>query len=344
MASVIKTDNGYRAQVYVKGKRDSQCFRTKREAETWAAAKEVEFRSEVRGTVPDKSFGQLLEKYRDEVSANKRGSRWEVVRINKFLRSPLAPVRLASLDATHFARWRDESLKELAPASVRREWNLLSSVCSTAVREWRWLKSNPMSELKRPEAPPARDRRITAEEIERLLFALGYSRDVPPTTMTARVGAAFLFAIETAMRAGEIVGLKWGDVELERRFVRITEGKTRAAQREVPLSQEAVRILHQLDRNSDTVFQLKSATLDALFRKAKSKALLDDLHFHDTRHEGITRLASKLDVLPLARAIGHRDLKMLLVYYNESAEDLAKRLWKKAPETGSTGANVPQER
>ena len=51
-----------------------------------------------------------------------------------------------------------------------------------------------------------------------------------------------------------------------------------------------------------------------------------DLHFHDARHEGITRLAAVLSVLELARAVGHRDLRMLQTYYNESAEDIAKKL------------------
>lgn len=77
----------------------------------------------------------------------------------------------------------------------------------------------------------------------------------------------------------------------------------------------------------DTVFGIAStATLDALFRKAKARALIDDLHFHDTRHEAITRLAKRLDVLELARAVGHRDLRQLMTYYNETASALAKKL------------------
>lgn len=57
-----------------------------------------------------------------------------------------------------------------------------------------------------------------------------------------------------------------------------------------------------------------------------ARALIDDLHFHDTRHEGITRLSRRLPILALARAVGHRDLRMLQIYYNESGEDLAKML------------------
>lgn len=64
----------------------------------------------------------------------------------------------------------------------------------------------------------------------------------------------------------------------------------------------------------------------AMFRKVKAKAMVDNLHFHDSRHEAITSLSKKLDVLALARAVGHRDLRMLMVYYNQSAEELAKLL------------------
>ena len=188
--------------------------------------------------------------------------------------------------------------------------------------------------MRRPKSAPHRDRRISEDEIERLIYCPGYDRDQPPTTQTARTGAAFLWAIETAMRAGEICALQWEDVEIERRFVRVRRGKTEAAKRDVPLSSEAVRILVQMRPNdpncakglSQSVFGIKPALLDALFRKAKRKAGLADadLHFHDTRHEGITRLAAVLGVLELARAVGHRDLRMLQTYYNESAEDIAK--------------------
>lgn len=69
-----------------------------------------------------------------------------------------------------------------------------------------------------------------------------------------------------------------------------------------------------------------SASLDALYRKARQKAAIDDLHFHDLRHEAITNLSKRLHVLAMARAVGHRDLRMLQIYYNESASDLAEKL------------------
>ncbi len=115
------------------------------------------------------------------------------------------------------------------------------------------------------------------------------------------------------------------DVEIDRRFLRVRAGKTSAAKRDVPLSAEASRVLNQMPK-FDTVFGISAAQIDSLFRKAKCKALVDDLHFHDLRHTAITRLAKKLDVLTLARMVGHRDLRMLLIYFNLSAEDMAGML------------------
>lgn len=340
MASYRKRGGAWRAEIARQGIRKSASFDTKAEAVAWATQEEAAIGSGRAGQIPAKSFGDLLARYRDEVSPAKRGERWERLRIDRIIMArkdapadPLAAVALRDLDASHFAAWRDRRLRQVTPASVRREWNLLSAAINVAVNEWRWLPENPMKTVKRPPPGTARDRRIDEDEIARLLFALGYDDNAPPTTQTARVGAAFLFAIETAMRAGEIVALRCGDVFAEARYLTVTgqatgAGKTAAARRDVPLSTEALRILRQLDgTEGDTVFGIAStATLDALFRKAKARALIDDLHFHDTRHEAITRLAKRLDVLELARAVGHRDLRQLMTYYNETASALAKKL------------------
>jgi integrase len=72
---------------------------------------------------------------------------------------------------------------------------------------------------------------------------------------------------------------------------------------------------------------LSTSTLDALFRKAKARALVEDLHFHDTRREALTRLSKVFDVMELARVSGHRDLRVLQnVYYAPAIGDLAAKL------------------
>ncbi len=317
---------------------DSATFATRAEAVEWADQREAGIVSGAAVVARRTTFGELLTRYADEVSITKRGERWERIRIAAIVTGhpdgfpptfpdPIAAVRLSELDERHFSAWRDRRLRIVTSASVRREWSLLSNACTVAINEWRWLDKHPMARVTRPKGSEPRTRRPTDDEIERLLHCLGYARDQPPTTQTARVGAAVLFAVESAMRAGEITGLRWQDVEMGRRFCR-TQGKTPAARREVPLSTEALRILSQLAevRDGDSVFGLRGALLDALFRKARAKAGIEDLHFHDLRHEAITRLSKVLDVLPLAKAIGHRDLRMLMIYYNPTAEELAPLL------------------
>lgn len=342
MATFQKRGDAWRAIVRLKGISDSASFPKKSEAAAWAARREAEINAGARGQVPDKTFGQLLERYRDEVSIGKDGERWETLRINMLVNGsvdktsepdPLAFVRLPVLNQSHFVDWRDRRLLKVSPSSVRREWTLLSSACTTAVDEWKWLIKHPMKGVKRPKGADARDRRITDDEIERILFCAGYSRDVPPFTMTARVGSVFLFALETAMRAGEICALQWKDVQIEKRYCTaagevIGARKTRAARRDVALSSEAIRLLEQLDGEREgSVFRISSTqSLDALFRKVRDKAAVDDLHFHDTRHEAITRLSKKMDVLALARMVGHRNINELMTYYNESATDIAQLL------------------
>jgi integrase len=329
MATFRKKGNGWEAAVCRKGIRQSKTFNTKSEATFWAASIEQEILSGKRGDIPNKTFGELLQRYAEKVSPTKRGAEWEVHRINAFLRDPISTVMLCDLSANHFSDWRDRRLLSVSAGSVLREINILSHALNTAIRDWGWLKVNPLSGIRRPPEPLPRGRLITDIEIERLLLALGYDHDVRPVGVSARVGAAMLFAIETAMRAGEIACLTWDRVDIEKRTAKLIETKN-GMKRDVPLSMEAIRIINQLrnDTESDlgNIFGLTTRQIDVNFRKAKSRAMVDDLHFHDTRHLAITRLSKKLDVLSLARMVGHKDLRQLQIYFNLSAEDMAKNL------------------
>jgi integrase len=139
------------------------------------------------------------------------------------------------------------------------------------------------------------------------------------------IAVAFLFALETAMRQGEIWKLAWKDVHLDKRFVRLHETKN-GSKRDVPLSKEAVRLLNLLDNKKRTVFDSNQASSGTIFRRCLALAGIEGLTFHDTRHEALTRLARKLDVLDLARMVGHRDPRSLMIYYNATAEEIALRL------------------
>jgi len=325
MASYRKKGNGWEVSVCRKGIRRSRTFNTKSEGSFWAAEIEQELLNGITGKIPDKKFADLLIRYGKDVSPAKKGHDWEVMKLNMICRDEIGGVMLSHLKPEIFAAWRDRRLRIVSAGTVLREWNLLSHAINIAIKEWGWLKENPLKNIKRPAQPRPRDRLISDDEIERLLFALGYDYLNYPETISARIGAAMLFAIETAMRAGEIVGLTWKNVNLDKRTARLIETKN-GHKREVPLTTEAIRLLNQVKSDTESVFNLQSSQVDSLFRKAKKMAMVEDLHFHDSRAEAITRLAKKVDILTLAKISGHRDLRMLQIYYRESAEDIAKRL------------------
>ena len=176
-----------------------------------------------------------------------------------------------------------------------------------------------------PPPPAHRDRRISEDEIERLCLAADFNNQ-KPENFTQQLMIAFLLAIETAMRAGEIRGLTWDRVYLKDKYVTLDETK-KGTKRHVPLSRRAVELLELMKGvGSHQVFTVKDASFDTLWRKLRDKCEIEDLHFHDSRHEACTRLARKLEVLDLARMIGHKDLRSLMVYYNATASEIADRL------------------
>ena len=127
------------------------------------------------------------------------------------------------------------------------------------------------------------------------------------------------------MRAGEICGLVASDFVGRTAMLQKTKNGTKQG---VPLSRRAAELLRLLPKvpDEEPLFGMTARSLEALFRKAKKRAIIEDGTFHETRHLAITRLAKKMNVLNLARMVGHKDLRQLQVYYNETAENMAAKL------------------
>lgn len=314
MASIKKHGDGWRVFFFRNGIRKSKVCKTKTEAQEWAARIGVEVLSGEHGA-SEVRLHWALDRYAREVCAEHRGRDKERIRIN-YLKKQLADVRLADVTAKSLAKWRDE--RTTAPATVLRDMKLLNSFFEQCRKEWGYLAKNPLKDVARPKEPPARRRGVTQEEIDTICAGLNFGDDIPIVTKQQEIAVAFLLAIETGMRKGEMLGLTKNRIHLARRFVELEMTKN-GDRRQVPLSRRAVQLLQMLPEG---VFTVSSATCDALFRKHRPPGL----HFHDSRSEGITRLAKKLDVLDLARMIGHRDIKSLMLYYAESAESIAAKL------------------
>lgn len=321
MPTYERRGNRVRARLMRNGVRQVKTFDTLAQAKRWAA--------DETSTAPrssNRTLDEAMSRYARDVTPGKKGARWELIRIEKMRREiTFRHQRLADLTSDDFGKLRDKMLQRLAPTSVARELNILSAILETARKEWKWIPTNPMRDVKKPSAHKPRKRVLSDEEIEALLVPLGGSS--APDSESGRVALAFLFALETAMRAGEICGLDPVNVFLEERYVHLPDTKNDDP-RDVALTTEAVRILKLLPEG----FDLKPARLDYLFRRARDEAArgmpsLSTIHFHDTRRTGTSRLAKKLAPMELAKQTGHRDLKTLLsTYYSVKASDLAKKL------------------
>lgn len=319
MASFRRRGSAWRAELYKDGQRESQTFPTKQQAVQWALMREAELTGE---RLPDHSVAEALERFAREVSPKHRGERWELNQVRAMSRDKLALVRLPALRPIHIAEWRERRLATVSNGTVRREMNFLQSVFKVCRKDWGWLSTDPIKDVDRPPNPASRKRRVSQEEVDRLMLALGYDGGAP-SSASHRIALAFQFALETAMRSGEILGMAWADVTTKS----VTLPRTKNGDvRRVPLSIRAREILDLLPRDSELAFNVDPGTRDTLFRKARDSAKIENLHFHDSRAEAIWRLSKKLDVMELARVIGHRDLKSLLLYYNADADELADRL------------------
>lgn len=327
MASIRRHKGKYRAHVFVRGKRISKMFRTMREAQAWGAAEEERLRSPAgdRHTV-----GDLIERYINEVIAHKKGGIHEERQARAFLRDfPVLTAKpLSQVDTPDLAAWRDSRLAEVSAATVLRNANWLRHAFRLAVHEWKWTNRQPLQGLRLPRHPSPRVRRVAPIEARRLCRILDYRPGQAPATRSQEVALAFMVALRTGMRASEILSLGRSTLDLTRRVATV-EHKTQhitGRPREVPLTRHAVRLLRPV-ADRDRCFVISSATLDTLFRKARDRLLIEDLHFHDSRAEALTRLARRVDVLTLARISGHKDLRILQnAYYRETAAEIAARL------------------
>ena len=322
MASIKPHNDGYRAQLCVLKVRDSKVFRTKREASAWAAVREAEIRSD-KAKLPGQKFSLLdaLRKYGEEVSPHKAGNVKERIRLDAFERILPCNTMIADITPGTLAQWRDARLRIVKPGSVIRDLSLLSHVFEIARREWGWIHENPLSDVRRPPTPDHRKRTISPSEIRSLLKAMGYSTG-NVISVSMAVSGCFLLALRTGMRAGDICSLPWTLVHSDYATV---NGKTGI--RDVPLTPQAKRIIEQFRGwDDDFVVGIKTATLDALFRKYRGRAGLSGFTFHDSRHTAATWIAQRIPVLDLCKMFGWSNPKMAMVYYNPTASDISKRL------------------
>jgi len=323
MATIRKRgDLQWQAEVRRKGfPAQRKTFNTKAEAEIWAATIESEIGRGVfvsRKEAETTTLDDALNRYLKEVTPTKKGSKQEEYRIAVLRRAGLAKRMLAGIRSTDIAAYREARLKVVKENTVRNEMNTLSAVFETCRTEWGININNPCRAVKRPKLSAGRDRRLSTEEMDRLFAACRESE-------TPYLLPAVILAIETGMRRGELATVR--HEHINGKVIALGETKN-GERRDVPLSSRAREAIKTLPRQiSGALFPVQPATLTQAFRRAAAKAGLDNLHFHDLRHEAASRLAERgLSIMEISSITGHKTLQMLKRYTHLKAEDLAKKL------------------
>jgi integrase len=326
MASIRFRSNKWQARISRQGEQSVvKTFQSKEDAQRWARSIEVEWD---RGTYTNThqaqktTFGELIERYLREITPTMRGASSDTIRLKAIMRRPIAKVNTLSLNTSRIAKYRDQRLKEVSAGTVIRELAYFSSIINHARREWNINIANPVLLIRKPPSPQGRNRILTSEEEQKLLYACE-----PKANRNIYTRPFIILALETAMRRGELLGLKWINIDIHKRtaFILLTKN---GESRTVPLSTKAIETLRALPRSIDgRVLPINFAALETNFKRARERAKLLDLRIHDLRHTAVTRLAEKLpNLIELSAVTGHKSLAMLKRYYHPNPELLAIKI------------------
>lgn len=320
MATIRKRGGRWQVQVRLtNAKSKTRSFKTKPEALAWARMIEAEI--SLRSTTGNSSisnytFGETIEKYLARVTAYKKGHKEETYRLKKIAHSKLWKKQISKITPQDMAEYRDTRLKYVSSASVRRELVILKHLFSVASFEWGLFSGkNPVSLIKIPQCSPARDRRLSSDELEIIFDSIG-----PKTTVPLK--KIILFALETGMRRSEILQIKKKQLDLTNKVLKIPTSKN-GKPREIPLTKRALEILSDIDYE----FCTSDSALRMAWQRTIKRAGIYNLRFHDLRHEAISRFFEKgLNVSEIMQISGHSDVKSLMRYTHPRPRDIANKL------------------
>lgn len=325
MATIRKRGEfSYHVQIRRKGQQTvTKTFNTQKEAEAWARMIESEMDRGIfqdRSTAESTTLYEVITLFAQNVLPYKKSGRSDISRCGLIVQE-LGHLKMAAVNTVEVTKFRDKLTHTYSPSSVKNFLTLLNRIMKYAQVELGIFLPHglPVAQVKMPKINNQRDRRLEDSEFEKLM-----------SNSPRNLQYVILFALETAMRRGEIANLLWSDINFKDHYAHVRETKNDTP-RKVPLTERAFAVLNKIARpiNSDArVFAYGSAdSITASFRKACAKAHIRDLHFHDLRHEATSRLFEHgLNVIEAATVTGHKELRMLKRYTHLKPFDIAAKL------------------
>ncbi|WP_419740730.1 tyrosine-type recombinase/integrase [Ruegeria sp.] len=259
------------------------------------------------------TLADALRQLADEMTVE----RWRLLALG---RSKVAKLRIEAITVDDVSKWRDKRLQGAKPSTVVRELSLMQTAIDRARGNNASSEANPLRHVKRPRIDHRRERRLTDDEWQRLLWAAG-------ECLNPLMRPLLLLARETAMRRGELLSMKWRDVDLEACTILLPKTKNGHA-RFVPLSPTAVEVLHQLPRTDDRVLPTTTNAVRLNWQRLRTRAQVEDIRLHDLRAQAATdKLLAGWSVAEVQVLTGHRDAGVLLERYARlRASDVVKRM------------------
>ncbi|MDA8389489.1 MAG: site-specific integrase [Gammaproteobacteria bacterium] len=290
-------------------------FDTRVQAEAWARQIEGEMDRGVfqsRAEAEQTTLADALDRYRREVLPGKRSQRQVETLIRQISADKIGKLSLAACTSSAVADYRDRRLKKGAAAqTAKHDLSLLSRVFNLAAKEWGIALpfGNPVSQVKMPRIANARDRRLVDDEET----SLQASAEI----YGGEIGPIITWAIETAMRRGEIAAMRWEWLDRQAHVLAIPKEVTKTgAARKVPLSTKALAVLDGLPRQIDgRVWNMRPDSITQAFERVCKAAGIEGLTFHDLRHEATSRFFEQgFNLMEVASITGHKTLSMLKRY------------------------------
>ena len=331
MASIIKRKRNnrttYLAFVRRKGvKAIVKSFYNKTDAKKWARAMERKLDT---GDFSDYSeaskltLGDLLERYIEEGKhSTKKDKKNIAYRVGNLRKDIIADTNLLRLSTKHIAEFRDRSLRHWSPTTFNKHKSLISIIIDVAINDWGiYLPHNPCKLIKREKEPKPRNRILVNGEYERLIEACSSSKNKYLKSMVQ-------FSIETALRQGELLKIRYELINFDKRTLFIPETKNGEA-RTIPLSEKALSILALIPRQLDgKLFPMTRDSLKVPWYRALKKAKINNFVWHDLRRHACSMLFEKgLSVPEVQLFSGHKDPRILLNTYTKlSPEKVAIKL------------------
>ncbi|MBT8549993.1 site-specific integrase [Polynucleobacter paneuropaeus] len=276
------------------------------------------------------SFKEAAEHYITTHSIHKKIVRCESSRL-RILIKRWGQLPVEQVDKFAVLTLRDDLLKlGRSGETINHYFNTISKLFQMLEGDWDLAIPNPIKGIKRMPAPQGRTKRVNAK-MEELLLASCHELSMPLLSSIIR------FAIETGMRRGELMGLKWTDIDLPNRRAYLHTSKN-GEPRQVPLTQKAIAVLQGLDKEDvDQVFPMSLNVLRNQYERARGHAKerwnelginpFIDLRFHDLRHEALSRLSDAgLNVIELSYISGHKTLGMLKRYTHPCHQAIFSKL------------------